>query len=131
MPVLGDFETILNDGTVVIGDNSNKNGWTAKFNTGGRRSDKTAYITFMVRGMTAAVGHAEVFVNEVKVGDLFNNNGGAVTQWQTQIVSLGGHQLNNGSNDIRVSSVQAAPPHTGLDDFAIRNVICHFHQDAA
>ena len=130
MPVLGDFETILGDSTVVIGDTANSSGWTKNFNSGGRRSQSTAYITFMVRGMTATDENAPVFVNDKKIGDLFNNKGGNPAHWQTQIVSLGGHELNDGSNVIRVGTVLAASPDTGKDDFAIRDVICHFHQEA-
>jgi len=130
MPVVSDFETLLGDTTVSIGDSANSSGWTKSFGTGGRRSSSTAYIAFMVKGMTQTDEHAEVFVNDQKIGLLFNNKGGNREHWQTQIVSLGGATLNDGSNVIRVETVLAAPPASGKDDFSIRNVICHFHQEA-
>jgi len=131
MPIVSDFVHILGDQTVKIGDGSNENGYTKQFGTGGRHRSGTAYITFMVKGMTVTEDHADVFVNDVKVGTLFNNKGGNKNHWQTQIVSLGGGQLNGGNNTLRVGTVPNPDSNTDdFDDFFIRNVICNFHQSA-
>jgi len=130
MPIVSDFVHILGDRTTRIGDGSHESGFTTQFRTADRHQSGTAYITFMVKGMTVTNDHADVFVNDVRVGVLFNNQGGNRDHWQTQIVSLSGAQLNSGDNVLRVVPV----PYSGssstdhFDDYFIRNVICNFHQ---
>ncbi|MBD0261388.1 MAG: hypothetical protein ICV78_01335 [Tolypothrix sp. Co-bin9] len=116
MPVVSDFITILADNqqrTVTAPDGLTI---TNGFNTGGRHAPGTAYISFMVRGLTA--GSPNVFVNNTDVGNLLSNDG----NWQTQTVTLAGNVLNNGNNVLRISGVPGDP-------FDVRSVICHFHQD--
>ena len=127
MPVLSDFTTILGDSTVEIGDGSNRNGWTANFDTGGRTGG-TAFITFMMKGLTKAQGNAQVFVNDTPVGYLFHSNGGNANHWSMQTVSLKGGTLKDGGNVLRVESVQATT--SGYDNYFLRDIICHFHQEA-
>ena len=131
MPVVSDFIHIVGDQNIRIGDGSNESGYTDTFNTGGRNSRSNAFITFMIKGMTVTNGNADVFVNDKKVGVLFNNNGGNSNHWQTQTVSLNGSGLNNGDNVLRVSPVtNQTNANDDFDDYYIRNVICHFHQSA-
>ena len=129
MAILSDFVRIVGDNRITIGDNSNSSGFTTNFRTAGRISNRAAFISFMVRGMTLATEDAEVFVNDQQVGRLENNNGGRVNAWQTQSISFAGSVLNDGENTLRVDTV---PSSTGgnFDDFTISNVICHFHQDS-
>lgn len=116
MPIVSDFITILADtqqSTVTAPDGLSI---TQGFNTEGRHAPSTAYISFMVRGLTA--GSPNVFVNNTDVGNLFSNDG----NWQTQTVTLAGNVLNSGNNVLRISGVPN-------DTFDVRSVICHFHQD--
>lgn len=130
MPILSDFTHIVGDQSIRIGDGSNESGYTDSFPTGGRNPDDTAFISFMIKGMTVTDENADVFVNDVKVGVLFNSNGGNRNHWNTQIVSLGGSGLNNGNNVLRVGPVtNPGSANDDYDDFYIRNVICHFHQN--
>jgi hypothetical protein len=130
MPVLSDFIHIVRDENIRIGDGSNENGFTRPFNTGGRRASSSAYIIFMVKGMTATDDDADVFVNDKKVGVLFKAKGADINHWQTQIVSLDGSDLKDGDNVLRVGSVSNPTGTDAFDDFTIRNVYCHFHQEA-
>jgi hypothetical protein len=66
MTRVSDFETIIGDTTITVGDASNPNGWLANFDTTDRLNNETAYLTFMVRGITTANRTAEVFVNILK-----------------------------------------------------------------
>ena len=131
MPVVSDFVTIVGDQNIQIGDNINESGWTKQFNTGGRWSGGSAFISFMVRGMIQTLDNAKVFVNDVEVGVLFNNDGGHERHWNTQTVSLAGSQLKDGQNTLRVEPVTNKKKLGGdYDDYHLRNVICHFHQQA-
>lgn len=115
MPVVSDFIIILADNqqrTVTSPDGLTVN----NIDTGGRHAPGTAYISFMVKGLTG--GDPNVFVNDTDVGNLFRNDG----SWQTQTVTLAGSVLNNGNNVLRISGVPG-------DSFVVRSVICHFHQD--
>jgi hypothetical protein len=131
MPVVSDYTLILGDENVAISDSSNTNGWDKVFNTGGRET-APAFITFMVRGMTQTDANAEIFINNELIGHLFNNKGGNRDHWHTQTVAMGGASLKDGDNVIRVETVPIDNPGAGvgaLDDFQIRNVICHFKQN--
>ncbi|ABW32109.1 hypothetical protein [Acaryochloris marina] len=133
MPILSDFTTIVGNQRILIGDNSNSSGFTSNFRTAERRSDRNAFISFMVRGMTQTDENAEVFVNDIRIGSLENNNGGNINLWHTQSITLSGDRLNDGENTLRVDTVPIAPGTQGVgnfDDFFITNVICHFHQDS-
>ncbi len=131
MPVVSDFIHIVGDQNIRIGDGANESGYTDTFNTGGRNSNSNAFITFMIKGMTVTNDNADVFVNDSKVGVLFNNNGGNSNHWHTQTVSLSGSTLKSGNNVLRVSPVpNPTSSSDDFDDYYIRNVICHFHQSA-
>jgi len=140
MPILSDFVRITTHGDhdVEIGDDkpgedNNETGFTATFGTGGRYAPYSAYIIFMLKGMTEANDDAGVFVNDNRVGTLKRYNGGDPEHWQTQIVDFNGNFLNNGNNTLRVNPVPNLPglPRNkgNFNNFYIRNVICHFHQD--
>lgn len=132
MTILSDFNHIIGDTTVHIGDASNSSGYTKDFSTMGRVSSRTAFISFMVKGMTVTDENADVFVNDQKIGVLFNNKGGDRDHWQTQTVSMGGGRLETGANGntLRVAPVTyQGGGNDSFDDFSIRNVICHFHQN--
>lgn len=131
MAILSDFVRIVGDESIVIGDNNNESGFTRSFRTADRREDRSAYISFMLKGMTGTNDNAEIFVNDRIVGLLLPNNGGNPDHWQTQTISLEGNQLEDGNNILRVgpvASMSGSP--NNFDDFTIRNVYCHFHQDS-
>ncbi|NES24990.1 MAG: hypothetical protein F6K41_40295 [Symploca sp. SIO3E6] len=130
MAILSDFVRIVGDNNIRIGDGSNENGFTRSFRTAGRLANRSAFITFMVKGMTVSNDDADVFVNDKRVGVLFNANGGNRNHWQTQTVSMAGSDLNDGDNVLRVGSVPNPTGSDDFDDFTIRNVYCHFHQES-
>jgi len=130
MAILSDFVRIVGDNNIVIGDGNNEDGFTRSFRTAGRLANRSAFITFMVRGMTVANDNADVFVNDKKIGVLFNANGGNSNHWQTQTVSMAGSDLNDGENVLRVGAVPNPTGNDNFDDFTIRNVYCHFHQES-
>ena len=128
MPVVSDFIKIVGDSNQRVGDGAQPRKFN--FNTGGRHAPGTAYIIMMVKGMTVTANHAEVHLNDKHVGWIFNNNGGGVNEWQTQMVHFNGSDLNNGNNQVELRGVTypgGVDDH--LDDYFVRNVICHFHQD--
>ncbi len=130
MPVVSDFIRIVGDEDIRVGDSAQP--VNLPFNTGGRHAPATAYIIMMVKGMTVTSNNAAVYLNDhpQPVGWIFNNHGGGVNEWQTQIVHFNGSDLNNGDNVLELRGVT----YTGggsdhFDDYYVRNVICHFHQD--
>ena len=131
MPVVSDFIMIgESNKQVSIGvAGANANGWTSPdFNTGGRHAPGTAYISFMVAGMTETTQNAKVLLNNTaEIGALIHNNGGNNKHWQTQMVAFKGSLLKDGNNTLRVEAV--SKPDGTKDPFGIRNVVCHFHQD--
>src|SRR5215208_5254521 len=126
MPVVSDYVFIetANKQVTIGDDGDNHNGWTSPpFDTGGRHSG-TAYISFMVSGMTESNRNAKVFLNNRpdEIGLLLRGGSG----WNTQTIAFFGSLLNNGDNRIRVEAVQKFD---GTNDpFKVRNPICHFHQ---
>ena len=128
MTILSDY-TVIEGTSIKIGDGSNENGFTETFNTSGRRSSGKTFISFMVKGMTITTDNADVYVNDVRVGALDNNNGGRTNEWQTQTIVFNGSILIDGDNTLRVSSVPNPISETDHhDDFWVRSIICHFHQ---
>jgi hypothetical protein len=92
MPVVSDFIMIGESNRQVSIGNSgdNLNGWTSpEFNTGGRHASGTAYISFMVAGMTQATKNARILLNNDsnEIGWVLRNNGGNSQHWQTQTIS--------------------------------------------
>lgn len=129
MPVVGDWIRIIGDSNQRVGDGAQPRKFN--FNTGGRNAGSTAYIIMMVKGMTVTTASAEVHVNDKHIGWIFNNNGGGVNEWQTQIVHLDGSDLNDGDNQLELRGVTySGGGDDHFDDYYVRNVICHFHQSA-
>mgnify|MGYP005664456007 CR=1 FL=1 len=129
MPIVSDFETIVGDASYRVGDSAQPRRFN--FSTGGRKHSRTAYIVLMVKGMTVTNRHAKVFLNDKDVGLIFNNNGGGVNQWQTQTIHFNGSDLRNGENTVEFHGVTyegGGADH--FDDYYVRNVICHYHQEA-
>ena len=131
MPILSDFSHIVGDEIICIGDNSNASGFVKTFPTGGRDSSSRAFISFMIKGLTAADQDAIVFLNDREIGRLRRNTGGNDQQWQTQSITMRDSDLNNGSNVLRINPVPlSGGGSNNFDDYYITNVICHFHQKA-
>lgn len=130
MAVVSDFVHIVGDDNIRIGDGSHENGFTRSFNTGARLANYPAYISFMVKGMTATDDDADVFVNDKKVGVLFKAKDGNPNHWQTQTVWMDGSDLKDGDNVLRVGTVSNPTGTDTFDDFTIRSVYCHFHQNS-
>lgn len=143
MPVVSDYVRIdFNDSHVFddsgdhgiinyrVGDGASTR--TAHFDTGGRHAPGAVYIIFMVKGMTATTNDAEVILNGIPIGKIFNNKGGRRDEWQTQILHVlgAGNWLNNGDNELQLKAVTySGGGDDKFDDYYIRNMYCHFHQD--
>ncbi|MEZ4700117.1 MAG: hypothetical protein R2834_07285 [Rhodothermales bacterium] len=131
MPVVSDFTIIHGVGTgLVIGDSGHHPIFETQFNTGGRRSTGHAIITFMVRGLTAATQGPQIKINNKFAGRVEPARGADPGHWFTQTINISGALLNDGSNEFEV---HAAPNPLGTDtydDFVLKNIICHFQQEA-
>jgi len=114
MPVVCDFTRIVGDATKDIGNAAVE----MNFGTGGREAGEDALLIFSVKGLNTTV---PVLVNNVNVGSLAPNP--TQNHWYTQMVYLGGNQLNNGTNELQLEAVNN-------DAFQIRQVSCFFHQAA-
>ena len=129
MALLSDFITIQGDASVTIGDANSQA--TFPFNTGGRHASGQAFLMLMVRGMTEATENANVAINGVSVGQIRRRNGADPDHWFTEIINVGGGQLENGNNILGIGRVPrlTPTPDNQFDDFLVRNIICFFQQD--
>ncbi len=127
MPVVCDFVVIQGDSSRRIGDTSTL--WEKNFNTGGLNGKGSAFLMFMVKGLTATDSDVDVKINNMSVGKIFHSNS-EDTGWYTQIINIGTGVLNDGSNELQIEAVSfpGATPGNIYDDFYIRDVICFFKQ---
>jgi hypothetical protein len=80
--------------------------------------------------MTVATKNAKVYLNDKHVGHILNNKGGNKDEWQTQIIQLVGGDLINGDNTLELRAVEfSGGGDNNFDDYFVRNMICHYHQD--
>lgn len=129
MAILSDFIHIIGNKAIRIGNGSYESGYSGAFDTIGHIKNYTAYITCMVQGMTHTRQHAEIYVNQRKVGVLFNNAGGNPNHWQSQMISLASWTLQDRNNLLWIRPVRCSLDRKNrLDDFSVRNLICHYQQ---
>lgn len=117
MPVVSDYEVIQRDPVQIRPDNT----YTRQFNTGGRHSGGSAFITFSIRSL----GEAEdvpVQVNNLTIGQLRNYHGMDARNWFTQTLVFSSNILKNGSNNLEIQVNQG--------DLILDNIIVHFKQSA-
>ncbi len=131
MPVVSDFVVIQGDNPVVVGEPP-KDEFNDTFNTGGRWPNGGAILMLMVRGLTATDKNVSVVINGKPVGWIYNHKGANKNHWFTQIINIGKGVLKNGNNSIRIEGVswKGAKPGNIIDDFAMKNIICFFQQNA-
>ena len=141
--VLCDF-TVIQDGNVQIGDNSNHPDVTTEgegspfgegspvyrkhFSTAGRR-DTQALLMINVFGLTD--GSATVIINNKIVKSLEPCPQGNSSQWFSQHMVLQSDLLspNDGQNLIEIKRVLETGNGGGtFDDFIVRDIVCFFHQ---
>ena len=132
MPILSDFVQIVGDTPVVIGDSlpGAVATWTETFNTGGRRSDESAFLLFNIRGLRSANTDVGVKVNDILVGHIARyaqTTEQELQNWYTQMIAVSGSTLRNGDNEIKIEGV---PANNLLDDFEVKNMVCFFHQSS-
>jgi hypothetical protein len=132
MPVVSDFTLIQGDTIVTIGDSLPV--WETTFGTGGRVSSEPALLIFNVRGLTATDVNVIVKINNVEVGQIrrYGGDGDIVNNWYTQMIAVGGSQLNDGNNELQIQAVgwPGSTPGNLFDDFMLKDVVCFFHQSA-
>ncbi len=125
MPILGDF-TIIQDGTVTIGDNGPT--FTRTFSTGGRHNSQ-AVLMLNVRGLTD--GNAIVkFGNNFSKAIQKTSNDNSST-WFSQHMVVPGNFLspNANQNQLTIQRVAEADNVSGsFDDFFVRDIVIFFHQ---
>jgi hypothetical protein len=137
MPIVSDFTVIQGDQSRRLGDGATL--WEKNFNTGGRRSSGQAILMLMVKGLTYATEGVDVKINNRSVGKIFpyrwptqELRNADAAHWYTQIINVGGSNLNNGSNELQLQAI-GFPEATGtnqFDDFSVRDVVCFFNQSA-
>ncbi len=126
MPILGDF-TIIQDGTVTIGD-SNGSNFTRTFSTGGRHNSQ-AVLMLNVKGLTdgnAVVQFGNNFVKAIQKTTHANRK-----DWYSQHMVVPGNFLspNANQNQITIRRVNEADNVPGdFDDFSVRDIVIFFHQ---
>jgi len=132
MPVVSDFTLIRGDSVVTIGDGLPL--WEATFGTGGRVASEPALLIFNVRGLTVANANVIVKINNEEVGQIrrYGGDGDIVNNWYTQMIAVGGDQLNDGNNELQITAVGWPGAEAGnlFDDFQLKDVVCFFHQSA-
>ena len=113
--VLADFIQIVGDGPIDVSQTQGGNEFPLpSFNTGGRLGNQTALLVFSVRDLS---GSADVRINDVSVGTITATSPGI---FSTQLITLDGNKLNDGTNRIVLKNVS--------DNFKIKDLICFFHQ---
>jgi hypothetical protein len=132
VPVVSDFTLIRGDSVVTIGDGLPL--WEAAFGTGGRVASEPALLIFNVRGLTATDVNVIVKINNVEVGQIrrYGGDGDIVNNWYTQMIAVGGDQLNDGNNELQIEAVGWPGATNGnlFDDFQLKDVALFFHQSA-
>ena len=129
MAIVSDFTLIQGDADQVIGDGSIL--WEKTFATNGRLDNQSAILMLMVQGLTGATADVDVVINGVVVGHIFRYNGAHASHWYTNIINIEGGKLRDGDNTLRLLAVPTAGGGgDNFDDFAVRDVVCFFHQNA-
>jgi hypothetical protein len=116
MAVVSDFIQLVGDTANVITSGEPP----ISFNTGGRTTAATAFLIFNVRRLSVAEGAVSVRVNGSIVGNIYPYPDSDQNFWYTQMIALGGNQINDGNNNLTFDR-------TG---FEIKNMVCFFHQSA-
>jgi hypothetical protein len=129
MAVLCDFTVIhgVQHG-IVIGDSGHHPIFETTFNTGGRRAQGHAFITFMVKGLTAATQSPQVRINNQFAGHIFPYVGASRDHWFTQTLNISGALLNDGNNEFEVHAAINPLGTDTFDDFVLKNIFCFFQQ---
>ncbi|MGB3535679.1 MAG: hypothetical protein WBA13_19455 [Microcoleaceae cyanobacterium] len=117
MPVVSDY-VVIEDHAVTIRRDDH---FTRHFNTGGRYSGDSAFITFSIRSL----GEPEdvpVQVNDYTIGKLRNYHKMDARNWFTQTLVFSSSILKNGNNSLEINVNQG--------DVILDNIIVHFKQNA-
>ena len=139
MPVLADFELLVGNTPVTIGDPPFGKRWEKTFSTVGRHVGSYALLIFNVRGLTYTNEDVPVIINKKTVGMIFRYGGldtAARTEngnyWYTQLITLHGNEINDGSNTIAIEAANWSGAAAGrlYDDFELKDMFC-FYQKAA
>ena len=120
MAVLCDFSVILNGVAAVNVPNVFAKG----FNSGGRRANSTAFMTFGVKGLNHA--DVSVLVNNQNAGKIEASTGVPSSHWSSQTIVFDSDILSSGdANDANTIEVQATH---ASGDFCLKDIVCFFHQ---
>jgi hypothetical protein len=126
MTVLCDFQTIIGDNGQDVPETSSEQ-LGVPFFTGGRL-DSTGEVggtgAFLIYEVTGVVTNVQVFINndEDPIGEISSTRS-TPNEWVTQIITMAGRRLRSQqANGIFVGNVN--------NSFAIRKLICFYHQDS-
>ena len=94
----------------------------------------SAFLTYMVKGLTVATSNPEIRINNTLVGRIQRAEGANRNHWFTQTVTIshsaiGPVQLHQGQNEFEIRAVAwpGASADDLYDDFFLRNVILHYN----
>jgi hypothetical protein len=129
MAIVCDFIVIQGDSSHRIGDGATL--WEKTFLTESRLRTRTAFLMFMVKGLTVTEKEVDVKINNTSVGKISPYTGANKDHWFTQIIHIGSEILNDGENELQLEAVDyegGGSDH--FDDFYLRDIICFFKQSA-
>ena len=134
MPVLSDYEVVTGNSVIRVAKGKS---FSAQFNSGGRESKLTAFLTLDLQSMQMVKEAVSIIkINGKEIGSLQPPLGPYMDNslrgklggiWLNQTVSFPGSILNDGDNTI---VIDVPPTKTGTDTFYIKNVVVFFRQDA-
>lgn len=143
--IVADYVVVQGNEPVWIGDDPDNNPtpeWKATFGTGGRETFGGAVLTFNVSQLTASKASVPILVNGKQVGEIQPYFGAptrverALKYWYAQTISFDAGVLVDGKggeqNEIKIlaTPIDPALAEKGekYDDFAIKDVVCWYHQ---
>ena len=140
MSIVSDFTVIVGDNSKIIGDADLH--WEHSFPTNGAQG--SALLMLMVSGLTWADPEqqqvVDVKINGQLVGHIYPYRWpteelrlGAAKHWHTQVINIGAGVLKKSGNNTLELEAVPYPEATGtnaFDDFAVRDVVCFFKQQA-
>lgn len=132
---ISNFMILRGDQSVRIGDGNPV--WERSFDIRSFEmpgSIFSAFLTYMVKGLTVATSNPEIKINNESVGRIQRMQGADRNHWYTQTVTISTSaissvQLHQGDNEIEIRAVSWPGATAGdlYDDFFLRNVILHFN----
>jgi hypothetical protein len=122
------YTMIRGDNPIEIGDSLPL--WEVNFGTPQRVPAHPVLLILNVRGLTQTNLDVTVKVNNTEVGKIHRYGGGSADHWFTQMIAIGGNQVNDGNNELQIQAVSwpGATAGNQNDDFQLKDVFLFYHQ---